>query len=78
MYDNPYFELSDQEKHQLESEIFHDLRRLVIDFCSYKDDLVSSIDYNEFGNFVLYCLKRAVRSIDCPYLCGYAWGANGR
>lgn len=76
--DNEYFELSSGEKRELRDELVHDLQQLVINICSERDELVNSIDYNEFGSIVQGILQKAVKEIDCSYLCGYAWGANGR
>ena len=78
MYNNDYFELSPGERRELRDELVHDLQQLVINICSERDELVGSIDYNEFGSIVQGLLQKAVREIDCAHLCAYAWNADDR
>ena len=74
--DNDYFEMSLEEKKNLKNEIKHDLQQLVIDICSQWDDMASTVDYNEFGNYVQECLEKAMKQLNCPYICGHVWGAH--
>ena len=74
--DNDYFEMSLEEKRNLRNEISYDLKQLVINICSQWDDMASSGDYKEFGNYVQEYLEQAMKQLDCPYLCGHVWGAH--
>ena len=74
--DNDYFEMSLEEKKNLKNEISYDLQQLVINICSQWEDMSSSIDYNEFGSYVQEYLERAMKQLNCPYICGHVWGAH--
>jgi putative IMPACT (imprinted ancient) family translation regulator len=76
MMDNDYFELSLAEKKDLKNEISYDLKQLVINICSQWDDMSASVDYNEFGSLVQKYLENAIKNINCPRLCAYAWNAD--
>lgn len=74
--DNDHFKMSLEEKKELKNAISNDLQKLVMNICSQWEDMSSSIDYNEFGSYVQEYLERAMKQLDCPYLCGHVWGAN--
>ena len=75
-YDNDYFEMSLEEKKKLKREIDYNLKQFVVDTCSQWDDMLASIDYNEFGGLVQKYLENAIRNTDCSRLCAYAWNAD--
>lgn len=74
--DNDYFEMSLEEKKNLKNEISYDLQQLVINIYTQWEDMSSSIDYNEFGSYVQEYLERAMKQLNCPYICGHVWGAH--